>query len=315
MARPAANDASAQHPRVPLMRGMGELAPRYDAFLVDSYGVLHDGSSPYRGAVECLRRLRAAGKRVAVLTNTPRRSATVSSEIARVGVVHDCYDVLVSAGEVTHAMLARAGATLGLAPGQRFFYVGPERSREIVSGLPFDETTRMDDADFMVITGLVPGLDTEPDYDALLRRALRRAVVAVCANPDRVAIRAGRLGLCAGAIAARYEALGGRVRFLGKPYPEIYVAAMQQLRGVDPARVAAVGDALATDIAGARGEGFDSIFVAGGIHADEVCGRSSTVDADTRAPGAPDARALEALFERTGIRPTLAVPRFVWEPT
>jgi HAD superfamily hydrolase (TIGR01459 family) len=294
------------------MRGMAELAARYDAFLVDSYGVLHDGSKLYPGTVDCLRRLRAAGKRIVVLTNTPRLAATVSNEIARVGVERDCYDLLISAGELTHAMLAEASPSLGLVRGQRFFYLGPERSREIASSVPFDQTDRIDDADFMVITGLFPGLDRELDYESLLTTARARGLLAVCANPDRIAIRAGRLGLCAGAIAARYETLGGTVRYLGKPHTEIYAMAMKQLCGIDAARVAAVGDALATDIAGARNGGLDSIFVVAGIHAEEVQRLSSNGadDARTRVPLDVD---LEALFERAGVRPTLAVPRFAWE--
>ena len=154
----------------------------------------------------------------------------------------------------------------------------------------------------------------ELQYDPLLTIARERGVMAICANPDRVAIRDGRLGLCAGAIAARYEALGGVVRYLGKPYPDIYAMAMEQLGPAEAARVAAVGDALATDIAGARGAALDSIFVASGIHANEV-GRPSTTTEGLRNRDTVDPAELEALFRRTGIRPTLAVPRFSWEQT
>src|SRR5437764_113476 len=66
--------------------GVRELADDYDAFLVDSYGVLHDGKALYAGSADCLERLRAHGRSVVVITNTPRRASVVSREIEKVGI-------------------------------------------------------------------------------------------------------------------------------------------------------------------------------------------------------------------------------------
>ena len=129
-----------------------------------------------------------------------------------------------------------------------------------------------------------------------------RDLPMICVNPDRLVIRLGVQEPCAGALAARYEAIGGRVRYFGKPYPEVYDLALAAL-DVPPARVLAVGDGLATDIAGANAAGLDSLLVTGGLLAD-------TLDL---APGeAPSASDLEDACRNAGARPQAALSAFAW---
>jgi HAD superfamily hydrolase (TIGR01459 family) len=279
--------------------GVRDLADKYDAFLVDSYGVLHDGESLYPGSAECLENLRSMGRVVVILTNTPRRAGTVAREIEKVGIAPRHYDFLVSAGEVTFRMLTTRRDELGLAADDVIYYVGPPRSRELLEGLSFAEATAIEHASFMLITGLFPGMEEVDDYDRLLTDARAQNLRAICANPDLVAIRSGISGGCAGTVAARYEKLGGTVRYFGKPFPEIYEMALDGLPETDRSRVLCVGDALHTDIGGARNAGLDSLFVSGGIHQQEV-GASMHQDA------------LGSLFHRSQVFPTASIDRFQW---
>jgi ribonucleotide monophosphatase NagD (HAD superfamily) len=125
----------------------------------------------------------------------------------------------------------------------------------------------------------------------------------VCANPDLVVMHQGRMAFCAGAIAQRYETLGGRVRWHGKPFPSVYETCFGLLGIADRRRTLAVGDSLRTDIAGANGAGIDSVLVAGGIHAEEF----------GLNPGQhPDRARLEAAIAASGHRPQAAIAHFVW---
>ena len=90
-----------------------------------------------------------------------------------------------------------------------------------------------------------------------------------CLNPDRVVMRGGVLEACAGAIADLYEQIGGRVTWYGKPHEMIYRHALHLAGDPSAGAVLAVGDGLLTDMLGAVREGFDAIFVSGGIHAGE----------------------------------------------
>jgi HAD superfamily hydrolase (TIGR01459 family) len=266
--------AEAIHPTHPgayiPVSGVRQLTDRYDAFLVDSYGVLHDGNALYPGAADCVERLRSMGRIVVILTNTPRRASTVSREIEKIGITPRHYDFLVSAGEVTFQMLATRQDQLGLSADAVFYYLGPPRSHEVLEGLPYAETEDIERASVLLITGLFPSMDAIVDYDELLGAARVRNLPAICANPDLVAIRSGQRGACAGTIAAAYQQLGGAVRYFGKPFPEIYEMALDRLPGTARSRVMCVGDALHTDIAGAQNVGLDCLFVASGIHQDEL---------------------------------------------
>ena len=93
----------------------------------------------------------------------------------------------------------------------------------------------------------------------------------ICANPDIVIHLGEALVYCRGALARRYEQLGGSVIYAGKPYPPIYARALalaEQARGapVDRRRVLTVGDGTKTDIAGAARAGLDALLVTHGIH-------------------------------------------------
>lgn len=261
----------AAHPGVHTwISGVRQLVGEYDAFLVDSYGVLHDGSALYPGSADCLERLRSMGRIVVILTNTPRRAPTVSREIEKIGIAPRHYNFLVSAGEVTFQMLATSKEQLGLSADDVFYYLGPPRSHELLDGLPFAEAKDIEGASVLLITGLLAGMDEIVDYDELLAAARVRNLPAICANPDLVAIRSGQRGACAGTIAVAYQKLGGAVRFFGKPFPEIYEMALDRLPSIPRSRVLCVGDALHTDIGGAQNVGLDCLFVAGGIHQDEI---------------------------------------------
>lgn len=287
---------SETHPLPPVLSGLAEVCDSYDAFLIDSYGVLHDGATLFPESEPTLRALQGLGKTTLILTNTPRRAAVVSQEIARLGVLPELHQGVVSAGELTWRKLQDPISAIGIEPGARFFYVGPERSRGLLDGVPLDESLTLKDADLLIILGLYPSQESISDYHTLLEEACRRNLPAVCGNPDRLAVRAGIAGPAAGAIAVAYEALGGRVHSFGKPFAGIYEMAMERLPGVHPSRVLAVGDALFTDVMGAVGAGLDTAFVANGIHQTEI----DMLGLDR----------LGSLFRREGVFPSYTIPRF-----
>lgn len=279
--------------------GVREVADRYDAFLVDSYGVLQDGRALYPESVECLEMLRSIGRAVIILTNTPRRMETVGREIGRIGITSRHYDYLVSAGELTFRTLLVDSRRFGISPGDAVYYVGPPRSRELLEGLPFTESGSIEAATFLLIAGLFAGMDEVDEYDALLQAAVAKGLPAVCANPDLVAVRAGIRGSCGGTIAARYQKLGGTVHYLGKPFPDIYEMALMKLPDTPRSRVLCIGDALDTDIGGAQNAGLDSLFISGGIHCQEIA-------------ACPSPDALGHLFHTRQRVPTLTTDSLRW---
>ena len=284
-----------------LFDGMRALAPEYDGVILDLWGVVHDGTAPFPGVLDCMERLIGADKRLILLSNAPRRSDDVIRRIARIGVPERLYHAVMSSGEEAWQSLKRRSEPFYAALGRRCLHIGSERDLEIREGLDLSFVDAPAEADFILNTGPAEWDDTIEDYAPVLRAALDRGVPMVCANPDHVVIHDGKPALCAGALAEDYERLGGRVRWHGKPYPSVYDSCLRLLGISDRRRILAIGDSLRTDIAGATGAGIASLLIAGGIHAAEF-GNGDGIDLDR----------IGAAVEKSGTNPIGVMARFVW---
>jgi HAD superfamily hydrolase (TIGR01459 family) len=170
-------------------------------------------------------------------------------------------------------------------------------------GLDYNFVDDLAAADFVLATGTLSYEDTADTYDAFLGEALGRRLPMVCANPDLEVIRGGRREICAGTIALGYERMGGQVRYHGKPHPGIYEDCFALIQVPVCARIAAIGDSLRTDIAGANRAGIDGIFITGGLQGEEL-----GVDG---AGNAEPAR-LAAFCAGAGEVPAAALPVLRW---
>jgi len=284
-----------------VINGIRELAPEYDGFILDLWGVVHDGTAPFPGVLDCMERLIAAGKRLVLLSNAPRRSDDVMRRITRIGVPERLYHGIMSSGEEAWLHLKHRDEPFYAALGHRCVHIGSERDLEIREGLDLVFVDVPAEADFILNTGPAEWEDTLETYMPVLAEALSRGLPMVCANPDLVVVHNGKPALCAGALAEEYQRLGGRVRWHGKPYPSVYESCLGLLGIGEKRRILAIGDSLRTDIAGAAGAGIDSLFIAGGIHADEFSN-----------DGGLDPERIAAALNEDGLRPVAAAARFVW---
>ena len=279
--------------------GMSAILDRFDGFILDLWGVIHDGQTPYPSAAPTLRRLRDAGKRTLLLSNAPRRAHALIATMNGMGIPRDLYGEVLSSGEATRAALIARDDPFFAALGNRAYHLGPERDRSVFEDTGL-EIVPMEQATCVVNTGPVDLDDPVEKYDPVLDAARARNLPMVCANPDIVVIRANKPVVCAGAISKRYEARGGRVAYRGKPDRVVYDAAVRQL-GVK--RVAVVGDALETDIKGAKAADLPSVWCTGGIHA-------AALGVSYGVPAEP-ARAIKLAADE-GYLPDYIIPGFLW---
>lgn len=282
--------------------GLSEVAGRFDGFILDLWGVIHDGQQAYPPAPATLRALRDAGKKTLLLSNAPRRAHALVASMTAMGIDRDTYGEVLSSGEATRLALISRDDPFFAALGMRAYHLGPERDRSVFEGTGL-EIVDMDAATCVVNTGPVDLDDPVEVYDPVIAAARRRDLPMVCANPDLVVIRAGKPVVCAGAIAARYEAIGGRVAYRGKPDPAVYDVAVRQLGVADRTRIAVVGDALETDIKGADAAGLAAIWCTGGIHAAALGVRYGEPADPVRAV---------ALAAAEGYAPAYIIPGFFW---
>ena len=236
------------------------LDPRYRLIMCDVWGVIHNGKQLYAGAAERLRQWQAEGRCVILLTNAPRPADAVEAHLARVGMPARAWDALASSGEAGIAALEKIG--------QPVSFVGTSADRAILEarGIRILESGPVS---HVVCTGFEEDRLNADDYRAELTALADQGAIFHCLNPDRIVVYGGRMLPCAGALADVYEELGGTVRWYGKPYPAIYEHALSRAGNPDRGAVLAIGDSIKTDMAGAHAMGFDSVFVRGGIHADD----------------------------------------------
>ncbi len=288
---------------IQLVAGIGEVAPHYHGFILDLWGVVHDGVAPMPGAIECLQKLMERGKRIVLLSNAPRRAEDVVRQIAEIGVPDTLYHHVMSSGEEAWQHLCRRDDPFYAALGWRCLHIGSERDTEIRDGLGLEYVETAEEAQFILNTGPAGWDDGIEDYQPLLRPALARDLPMICANPDLVVMRGATLHLCAGGLAKWYEEAGGRVRWHGKPFGSVYDTCLGLLGIDDRSQILAIGDSLRTDIAGAGAAELDSILIAGGIHAKEF----GMMDGQ-----APDLVRIEAALRDGHHRPIGVARSFCW---
>ncbi len=288
---------------LPILTGLEQIAARYETFIVDLWGVMHDGVEAYPAAVVALEALRDADKTIIILSNAPRRAASVRARNAELGIAETLCDLVMSSGEATWRHLQARDDPWYAALGRRCHHLGPVRDLGLREGLDLQFVETLDEADFLLVTGTLDNDHTLDHYAQYLAQARALDLPLICANPDLEVIRGGRRELCAGSLAAHYQELGGKVRSHGKPDPAIYRDCLGRLGLTAGPGVLAIGDSLRTDVAGARAAGLSVLFVAGGIHAEAL----GLTDA-----GAFDAAELQRLCDQRGCQPDAAIDRLRW---
>jgi hypothetical protein len=232
--------------------------------------VIHDGARHHPAAADALFRFKERHGPVVLLTNAPRVPEEVAAQCASFGLPAGCYDAIVSSGGATRDELARRSAHQTLS----LYYIGPDRDLPMIAGLDI-RRTGIEEADLALCIGVVDDMtETPADYAGVLAAMKARGLAMLCANPDLVVHRGARLYWCAGALARDYTALGGEVIYYGKPHGPVYDMARAEVaglrKGVAATRPLAIGDGMPTDIKGANGQGLDALFIADGIHGEEI---------------------------------------------
>jgi HAD superfamily hydrolase (TIGR01459 family) len=248
-----------------LIAGLSEIASDHDALICDIWGVVHNGQAPFAGAAEALRHFRRERGPVVLLSNAPRPAWSVEEQFRRIGVATDCYDAIVTSGGAARDDLK---ARLERQSRLSLYYIGPEQDAAILQGLSIMRAD-IEAADVALCVGLVDDLtETPEDYSDRLEAMRARNLTMLCANPDLKVYRGTQLCWCAGALARAYEEIGGPVLYYGKPYKAIYDVALKAAGA--PRHALAIGDALITDLKGAGLAGLEALFIADGLHGEEI---------------------------------------------
>jgi HAD superfamily hydrolase (TIGR01459 family) len=276
------------------LAGLAAISDRFDAAILDQWGVLHDGAKAPPGAIEAVAAMVAAGKRLVVLSNSARFGSDSREKLIALGYPPESFRGVVTSGENTYDLLRNRNDPFFAGLGRSVLLIAREPT--LIDGLNY-RAVDVEGADFVLLgSSTAPEKSLAADYAATLDRAAARGLPMVCANPDRTGLAATGFIEGPGYLAAYYEKIGGSVRYLGKPYPEVYNRASALLDLMPAGRIIAIGDSLEHDIAGGRRFGCLTAFVEAGIHAADLA--------------KPDG--LSRLCAHYGATPDFIIPKLLW---
>ncbi|MFY0662070.1 MAG: TIGR01459 family HAD-type hydrolase [Shimia sp.] len=241
-------------------RDLSDTAANYDAYILDAFGVLNRGETAIGGAVERMADLRAAGKRLIVLTNAASYTRVeILAKYHRLGFDFTA-DEVVSSRDVAFANLPKLSddkvwAAIS-AEGDDFSDAPNQATVEDLIAAP----DLIDTAGGFLFLSTARWRDTDT---AALRQALKaNPRPLVIANPDLVAPREDGLSIEPGMIAHDILAQTGTdAAFYGKPYGNAFDTALARLDGIPRHRIAMVGDTLHTDVLGGAAAGIGTILI------------------------------------------------------
>jgi HAD superfamily hydrolase (TIGR01459 family) len=252
-------------PKTSELRGIREVADKYDAYFIDLWGVIHNGLACYPEALLVLEYLKKKNKKIILISNAPRPSKIVSVFLEKIHLPSSLYDILITSGDETKEYITIH------KKNKKFYHLGPDRDQDLFKDLNI-KLFNKEESDEIICTGLFFAENEKLEqYDSELKLYKQQNKVLVCANPDEAVFRGNKKELCAGALAKKFEELGGQVIYFGKPYKSIYYSALKKLNLLKifeekKINLIAIGDNLKTDIEGANSLNIDSIFITNGLY-------------------------------------------------
>jgi len=251
-----------------------EIYDNYDAFILDQWGVIHDGNKGYLNAIKCIEKLYSKKKILTIISNSSRKKEETIMRLPNLGFQSTHFHEVMTSGEMIWLSLKNKNNSEVKNLGKRCFHIYDQTKNEgeiFQKGLEkYIFVKNIEDADF--ILGCTPFFEkVVVDYIPLLNVAKEKDLLFVCANPDFESLdkKSNSLTFCMGTIAELYNSLGGKTFLLGKPCIEIYKKTFEELKNIKKSRILAIGDSLFHDIKGALNFGVDSLLITStGIHND-----------------------------------------------
>lgn len=254
-----------------------EYSARYSVILCDLWGVIHNGEKIHKHSQDFLEKVKNDGKKIILISNAPRPNFTVEEQLRnKLGLSSDLYDYVVTSGDITAMQLNKKNTE------KNYYHIGPDKDKDLLSIIELSQKKEIYSSDFILCTGINDDLsdpnngpvESANDYLKILEEIHKLKLEMVCANPDKIVYRGDTKIDCAGAVALKYEKMGGKVKYFGKPHIEIYEHILTELNKDEPEiekkDLLAIGDSFSTDILGANNFNIDALFIKSGIHHKEI---------------------------------------------
>ena len=251
------------------IKSIEEIINDYDNFIIDQWGVMHDGTFGYEHAFNSINILNSNNKNLFIISNSSKRSKSSIDNLPKLGFKKNSFINTVTSGEMIWQLLKEK--YLDDKNKKNCFHIYDEQKEDGLDyrdGLNFNFVEKIEESD--LILACTPFVKLQPiDYIPLLEVAYKKEIKMYCANPDFETVESNTNNnvFCMGAIGEIYKKMGGNVIIKGKPDVSIYTETTNQIN-LEKKRTVAIGDSLFHDIQGANNFEIDSVLVKSGIHKD-----------------------------------------------
>lgn len=279
-----------------IINDFSEVIPQYELFIVDIFGVIHDGLALYPKVFENINSIKNQNKHFVFLSNAPRRASRAQKALHDFGITSNLYDFIVTSGE--HAF--NHFNNLKSEP-LKYYYFGPEKDKGLLDDTHHQMVNSPKNADIAISTGLDPDQQVN-DIMPQLNEIKAENLILHCINPDKfVHKQNGKSHICAGSIADAYLKMGGKVKYYGKPYFPIYESILSKFPHIPKNKILCIGDGMETDIKGANNANIESVLITSGMHVKEL---------NTSIGTLPTINSVETLTKKYHSLPTYLSPLF-----
>ncbi len=288
-------------------QGISDISDSYTGFIVDTWGVLHDGEKVFESAIDCLKELKARQKFVLLMSNTELNAVDAAAGMKKLGLPDGLYNQILTSGELLKYGIENQQsdpAFFGL--GKICYVIGGDRIRSFLKNTHVVITDDINQATFMMISGWEALKSDVSSYEEVLRVAVRKRLKVLCVNPDGRTLQEVTYATGPALIAKRLQELGGVVQMIGKPYKPIYHHAIKILHdnNIYPGQTVMVGDSMGHDIIGGALVNMDTCLIRNGLHAPLF----KTAD----SPASVNKILNNLIGQFNSIRPTYLVDRLKW---
>ena len=318
--------------------GFKDIIQDYDVLILDQWGVLHDGKKAYPGAIECLQQIKAANKKVILLSNSSKRKDKSYQGLAKTGFYSNLFDDIVTSGDIGWQLIHGRNCSFMSAGSHSkkkellkvVLFGNDDDDEEYLSSCDCELASSPAEADFVLCRGSFTYRTanyrspyTSPEMllehiHPYLSDCAEAGLPMLVTNPDFH--RPGSHSPMPGLFASLYSSLKGKdgyqaIEYIGKPYASVYSSCFASAEallgplkeGSARRKFLAVGDSLEHDIEGARRAGIDSVWIMNGVH----CRDLKTEEGSSQVA---DSRLASELLAKLSphLRPSYSIPCFQW---
>ena len=148
---------------VPYIKSLSKIVDKYEVFILDQWGVMHDGKKGYPEAVKCVQKLMQYKKKLLIISNSSKRKKSICNRLSKLGFNKDNFIEVMTSGEMIwqslHLKSQKFVQTLGKNCYHLFDETNVDESRYI-DGLNYNFVKNIEKADFILGCNVSPGKST-----------------------------------------------------------------------------------------------------------------------------------------------------------